>query len=185
MKKKNKEEKLKKEELKEEEVQQQENTQQENAQQEESAAEPTLEEQVAELKDKYLRQVAEFENYRKRVLKEKAELILNGGEKVLTEILPVIDDFERAKENIDKATDLESVKEGVDLIYNKFLSYLKAQGVTPIEAVGQPFDTEYHEAIAMVPGQPEEMKGKVMDCVQTGYKLNDKVIRHSKVAVAD
>lgn len=142
------------------------------------------EEKIAELQDKYLRQVAEFENYRKRVTKEKAELILNGGERVLTALLPVIDDLERAKENIDKATDVGALREGVELIMEKFSAYLKAQGVTPIETLGKDFDTEYHEAIAMLPAPSEEMKGKVMDCVQVGYMLNDKVIRHSKVAVA-
>ena len=146
---------------------------------------PTAEEQLEEMKDKYLRQVAEFENYRKRVLKEKADLILNGGERVLTEILPVIDDIERAKAGIDTATDLEAVKEGIQLIMEKFMSFLKKEGVEPIEAVGQDFDTEYHEAIAMVPGQSKELKGKVLDCVQTGYKLNNKVIRYAKVAVAE
>lgn len=142
-------------------------------------------EKIHELEDKYLRLMAEFDNFRRRVTKEKAELILNGGEKVLTELLPVIDDIERAKVNIDKSTDVESVKEGVDLILEKFIAYLKKEGVIAIEAVGKDFDTEYHEAIAMIPGQPEETKGKIIDCVQTGYMLNDKVIRHSKVAVAE
>lgn len=140
---------------------------------------------IAELDDKLLRLNAEFDNYRKRVLKEKAELILNGGEKVLTELLPVIDDIERAKSNVDNATDMDAVKEGINLIMEKFLAYLKKEGVTAIDAVGKDFDTDYHEAIAMVPGQPEELKGKVIDCVQTGYMLNEKVIRHSKVAIAE
>lgn len=143
-----------------------------------------LEKQVAEYKDKYLRQVAEFDNYRKRVVKEKAELIKNGGEKVIAAILPIVDDFERAHDNMEKMEDVNAVKEGVALIIDKFLSVLKHEGLEKIDAVGQPFDVDYHEAIAMVPGQPDEMKGKVMDCVQTGYKLNDKVIRHAKVAVA-
>ncbi len=143
------------------------------------------EEKIKELEDKYLRLMAEFDNFRRRVTKEKAELILNGGEKVLTELLPIIDDVERAQANIGKAQDVDAVKEGVDLIMEKFIAYLKKEGVTAIEAVGKDFDTEYHEAIAMVPGQPEAMKGKVIDCVQTGYMLNEKVIRHSKVAVAD
>lgn len=140
---------------------------------------------IAELDDKLLRLNAEFDNYRKRVLKEKAELILNGGEKVLTELLPVIDDIERAKSNVDNATDMDAVKEGINLIMEKFLAYLKKEGVIAIDAVGKDFDTDYHEAIAMVPGQPEELKGKVIDCVQTGYMLNEKVIRHSKVAIAE
>lgn len=143
------------------------------------------EEKIKELEDKYLRLMAEFDNFRRRVTKEKAELILNGGEKVLTELLPIIDDIERAQANIEKAQDVDSIKEGVNLIMEKFTGYLKKEGVSTIEAVGKDFDTEYHEAIAMVPGQPEAMKGKVIDCVQTGYMLNEKVIRHSKVAVAE
>ena len=143
------------------------------------------EQKITELEDKYLRLNAEFDNYRKRVVKEKAELILNGGEKVLTDLLPVIDDLERARANVVKATEVEAVKEGILLIMEKFMTYLQKEGVTAIEAVGKDFNTDYHEAIAMVPGQPEEMKGKVIDCVQTGYMLNDKVIRHSKVAIAE
>ena len=143
------------------------------------------EQKITELEDKYLRLNAEFDNYRKRVVKEKTELILNGGEKVLTDLLPVIDDLERARANVVKATEVEAVKEGILLIMEKFMTYLQKEGVTAIEAVGKDFNTDYHEAIAMVPGQPEEMKGKVIDCVQTGYMLNDKVIRHSKVAIAE
>ena len=141
--------------------------------------------QVEEYKDKYLRQVAEFDNYRKRVMKEKAELIKNGGERVVTAILPIIDDFERARDNMDKMEDVNAVKEGVELIIEKFLNALKHEGVEKIGAVGQPFDVDYHEAIAMVPAPADDMKGKVLDCVQTGYMLNDKVIRHAKVAVAE
>ena len=142
-------------------------------------------ERIAELETKLQYHVAEFDNYRKRVLKEKADLILNGGEKVLKDLLPVIDDLERAMANLNKATDIEAIKEGMALIMDKFSSYLKKEGVCPIEAVGQEFNVDYHEAIAKVPGQPEEMRGKVIDCVQTGYTLNDKVIRFSKVAVAE
>lgn len=141
--------------------------------------------QIEEYKDKYLRQVAEFDNYRKRVMKEKAELIKNGGERVVTAILPIIDDFERARDNMDKMEDVNAVKEGVELIIEKFLNALKHEGVEKIDAVGQPFDVDYHEAIAMVPAPADDMKGKVLDCVQTGYMLNDKVIRHAKVAVAE
>ena len=156
------------------------------------AKEQTIEEQleqalaqVEEYKDKYLRQVAEFDNYRKRVIKEKAELIKNGGEKVVSAILPIVDDFERARDNMDKMEDVAAVKEGVELIIEKFLTTLKREGLERIEAVGQTFDVDFHEAIAMVPAPSDEMKGKVLDCVQTGYKLNDKVIRHAKVAVAE
>ena len=146
----------------------------------------TIEEQLAkalekidELNDKYLRQIAEFDNYRKRVIKEKAELIKNGGEKIVTSILPILDDFDRAEANIGKTEDVNSLKEGVKLIIEKFTKLLK------MDVVGKDFDTDFHEAIAMVPGQPDEMRGKVIDCVMAGYTLNDKVIRHAKVAVAE
>ena len=142
-----------------------------------------LENQLAELKDRYLRKVAEFDNYRKRTLKEKTELVLNGGEKVITSILPILDDFERAEDNIHKATDLDALKEGVELIFQKLLKVLEAQGLKKIETHEADFNTDFHEAIAMVPAANEEQKGKVVDCVQTGYTLNDKVIRHAKVAI--
>ena len=138
-------------------------------------------EKIAELKDQYLRKAAEFENYRKRTLKEKSELILNGAESTVKAILPILDDFERALD--DKTDDCKAVKEGQQLIFNKFVKALKALGVEKIETQDQDFDVDYHEAIAMVPGMGDDKKGKVIDCVQTGYKLNDKVIRHAKVAV--
>ncbi|MBQ4223518.1 MAG: nucleotide exchange factor GrpE [Prevotella sp.] len=139
--------------------------------------------QIAELNDKFLRKVAEFDNYRKRTLKEKADLILNGAEKTLTKILPVIDDIERAIENGNKTDDVETLREGMDLIYKKFMKILKGEGVEVIPTTGEDFNTDYHEAIAMVPGMGDENKGKVIDCVQTGYTLNGKVIRYAKVAV--
>jgi molecular chaperone GrpE len=139
--------------------------------------------EIADLKDKYLRSVAEFDNYRKRTLKERAELILNGGEKVLTAILPVVDDMERAIENGAKTDDLQVLREGMELIYNKLLKVMEAQGVSTIETDNADFDTDVHEAVAMVPGMGDDKKGKVIDCLQKGYKLNDKVIRHAKVAV--
>lgn len=142
-------------------------------------------EKIAELNDKYLRQVAEFDNYRRRVMKEKAELILNGGEKVLTALLPVIDDLERAQQQIDQATELKAVKEGVDLIIDKFMKYLKSQGVEPIDTKDKDFDVNYHEAVTMIPSQNDEQKGKVVDCINKGYTLNDKVIRFAKVVVAN
>ncbi len=142
-----------------------------------------LESQVAELKDKYLRQVAEFDNYRKRTLKEKTELILNGGEKVLTALLPVLDDFERAQESFKKSSDVEALREGVTLIFEKLVKTLESQGLKPIDAVGQDFNTDFHEAIAMIPAPNDDDKGKVIDCIQTGYMLNEKVIRHAKVAI--
>ena len=139
--------------------------------------------QIAELNDKFLRKVAEFDNYRKRTLKEKADLILNGAEKTLTKILPVIDDIERAIENGNKTDDVETLREGMDLIYKKFMKILKGEGVEVIPTTGEDFNTDYHEAIAMVPGMGDDKKGKVIDCVQTGYTLNGKVIRYAKVAV--
>jgi molecular chaperone GrpE len=137
--------------------------------------------EIAELKDKYLRSVAEFDNYRKRTLKEKAELILNGGEKTISAILPILDDFERAI--ADKNEDAKAIKEGFELIYKKFNKTLEGMGVKKIETTDQDFNTEYHEAIAMVPGMGDDKKGKIIDCVEAGYTLNDKVIRHAKVAV--
>ena len=140
-------------------------------------------EEIAELKDKWLRSVAEFENYRKRTLKERAELILNGGEKFITAILPILDDMERAIANGEKTDDPEVLREGMMLIYQKFMKTLEAQGVSKIETEDADFDTDVHEAVAMVPGMGDDKKGKVIDCLQQGYKLNDKVIRHAKVAV--
>ena len=142
-------------------------------------------EQIEEQKDKYLRLSAEFDNYRKRTMKEKAELILNGGEKSISSILPIVDDFERALKNMETATDVAAVKEGVELIYNKFMSVLGQNGVKVIETKEQPLDTDYHEAIAVSPAPNEALKGKILDCVQTGYILNDKVIRHAKVVVGE
>jgi len=141
--------------------------------------------QIEDQKDKYLRLSAEFDNYRKRTVKEKAELILNGGEKSIKSILPVIDDMERALTTMETATDVNAVKEGVELIYNKFLSILSQDVVKVIETKDQPLDTDYHEAIAVIPAPTEEQKGKILDCVQTGYTLNGKVIRHAKVVVGE
>lgn len=137
--------------------------------------------EVEELKKQLLYKTAEFENYRKRTLKEKAELIMNGGEKTIAAILPVLDDFERAL--ADKSEDPKAIKEGVQMIFNKFVKSLESLGVKKIETQDKDFDVDYHEAIAMVSGMGDDKKGKVIDCVQTGYTLNDKVIRHAKVAV--
>ncbi len=154
----------------------------------EMTAEPTIEEQleaakkeVEQYKDKYLRAVAEFDNYRKRTLKEKAELLLNGSEKAVCAFLPILDDFERAI--ADKTEDVNAIKEGMQIIFNKFNKTLESLGVKKIETEGKDFDVDFHEAVAMVPGMGDDKKGKVIDCVQTGYQLNDKVIRHAKVAV--
>ena len=150
----------------------------------ENAAPMTHEEEL-EQKDKSLRLSAEFDNYRKRTMKEKAELILNGGEKSLSSILPVVDDFERAIKTMETATDVQAVKEGVELIYNKFMATLAQNGVKVIETKDQPLNTDYHEAIAVIPAPSEAQKGKILDCVQTGYTLNDKVLRHAKVVVGE
>lgn len=159
----------------------------EDANGEETPAEEELDPLVAaqneaeQWKDKYIRLVAEFENYKKRTLKEKSELILNGSEKTVAAILPILDDFERA--TADKTEDPQAIKEGYELIYKKFLKALETLGVHKIKTDNADFDVDYHEAIAMVPGMGDDKKGKVIDCVQTGYTLNDKVIRHAKVAV--
>lgn len=137
--------------------------------------------EVEELKKQLLYKTAEFENYRKRTLKEKAELILNGGEKTVAAILPILDDFERAI--ADKSEDPKAIKEGVQMIFNKFVKTLEGLGVKKIDTNDKDFDVDFHEAIAMVPGMGDDKKGKIIDCVQTGYTMNDKVIRHAKVAV--
>ena len=138
-------------------------------------------EQIEKLKDQLLRTIAEFDNYKKRTMKEKAELILNGSEKTVTAILPVLDDFERAM--ADQTDDPQAIKEGMELIFKKFVKTLEGLGVKKIDTDDKDFDVDFHEAIAMVPGMGDDKKGKVIDCVQTGYMLNDKVIRHAKVAV--
>jgi molecular chaperone GrpE len=139
--------------------------------------------QIASLKDQLLRQMAEFDNYRKRTIKEKSELILNGGQKVLESLLPVLDDLERAQTNMDKSDDVATLKEGVELIIDKLTKTLSTQGLSKIETDGAAFDTDFHEAIALVPVEDESKKNQIIDCVQTGYTLNGKVIRHAKVAV--
>ena len=141
--------------------------------------------EVADLKDRLLRQMAEFDNYRKRTMKEKAEIILNGSAGVVTDILPVIDDLERAIANSAKSEDYNALKEGVELIYNKLMHTLEQKGLQKISPKNEPFDTDFHEAIAMIPAPSEDLKGKVLDCAIDGYKLNDKVLRHAKVAVGE
>ncbi len=141
--------------------------------------------EVADLKDRLLRQMAEFDNYRKRTMKEKADIILNGSAGVVTDILPVIDDLERAIANSAKSEDYNALKEGVELIYNKLMHTLEQKGLQKISPKNEPFDTDFHEAIAMIPAPSEDLKGKVLDCAIDGYKLNDKVLRHAKVAVGE
>ena len=163
--------------------------------QEETAEEPLTEEEqlkaqlaeaqekIAELQDRYLRQAAEFDNYRKRTIKEKADLIKSAAEKLMVAELPVVDDMDRALENMEKGSDAEACIEGFKLIVQKFKNILAQSGLEKIETEGQDFDTDFHEAIALIPAPTEELKGKILDCVQQGYKLGDKVIRHAKVAV--
>lgn len=147
------------------------------------APSPSLEEQYARLQDTHLRLMAEYDNYRKRTLKEKSDLILHGGEKVLLALLPVIDDLDIALANMDKAEDINALREGMKLIHSKFVDYLQKQGVKAIETQEAPFDEELHEAIATFPAPTEELKGRIIDCVKKGYTLGDKVIRHASVVV--
>lgn len=169
-----------------EDVKQQDNEQQhsqEESSEQEEKVDPTAkaQQEAEQWKDKYIRLVAEFDNYKKRTLKEKSELIINGSEKTINAVLPILDDFERALS--DNTEDPNSIKEGFNLIYKKFVETLKKIGVQKINTDNADFNVDYHEAIAMVPGMGDEKKGKIIDCVQTGYTLNDKVIRHAKVAV--
>lgn len=142
------------------------------------------EEEVEKEKKEYLFLMAEFDNFRKRTIRERADLIKSAAEKALQGILPIIDDFERGLDAIKDASDAEAVKEGMRLIYNKFTKYLADNGVKEIQSTGAPFDTELHEAVAMIPAENEEEKGLVKDTVQKGYMLNDKVLRHAKVVVS-
>ena len=190
---KNEQEQVKEEELQQEETQteaQNAEVESQNAEEEQPAKEETPEDKIAALQaeleksqKKYLFLMAEFDNYRKRTVKEKAELIKNGGEKAMLGLLPVIDDFERAIDAIDNSSDVESLKEGVDLIYNKFMKYLESQQVKPMESTGTDFDADIYEAVTTFPAPDESMKGKVIDTVQKGYTINEKVLRHAKVVV--
>lgn len=158
----------------------------ETQQQKELTVEEKLEaaqKEIEDLNDKLLRKIAEFDNYRKRTMKEKTELILNGGERTVTSILPIIDDMERALKNMKNTEDVAAVLEGVELIYKKFMETLRKQGVEPIDTKDADFDVDLHEAIAQIPAPTDELKGKVMDCTLTGYRMNEKVIRHSQVVV--
>jgi len=190
---KKEQEQVKEEELQQEETQteaQNAEVESQNAEEEQSAKEETPEDKIAALQaeleksqKEYLFLMAEFDNYRKRTVKEKAELIKNGGEKAMLGLLPVIDDFERAIDAIDKSSDVEGLKEGVDLIYNKFMKYLESQQVKPMESTGNDFDADIYEAVTTFPAPDESMKGKVIDTVQKGYTINEKVLRHAKVVV--
>lgn len=190
---KKEQEQVKEEELQQEETQteaQNAEVEKQNAEEEQPAKEETPEDKIAALQaeleksqKEYLFLMAEFDNYRKRTVKEKAELIKNGGEKAMLGLLPVIDDFERAIDAIDKSSDVEGLKEGVDLIYNKFMKYLESQQVKPMESTGTDFDADIYEAVTTFPAPDESMKGKVIDTVQKGYTINEKVLRHAKVVV--
>lgn len=190
---KKEQEQVKEEELQQEETQteaQNAEVESQNAEEEQPAKEETPEDKIAALQaeleksqKEYLFLMAEFDNYRKRTVKEKAELIKNGGEKAMLGLLPVIDDFERAINAIDKSSDVEGLKEGVDLIYNKFMKYLESQQVKPMESTGTDFDADIYEAVTTFPAPDESMKGKVIDTVQKGYTINEKVLRHAKVVV--
>lgn len=159
------------------------NEQDSPAQEEEKDPLATALAEIEDLKTQMLYKQAEFDNFRKRTIKEKADLILNGGEKTVKAILPILDDFERAIAQAEKSDDVNAIKEGMELIFKKFMKTLEGQGVQKIETANQEFNTDFHEAVALVPGMGDDNKGKVIDCVQTGYTLNDKVIRHAKVAV--
>lgn len=190
---KKEQEQVKEEELQQEETQteaQNAEVESQDAEEEQPAKEETPEDKIAALQaeleksqKEYLFLMAEFDNYRKRTVKEKAELIKNGGEKAMLGLLPVIDDFERAIDAIDKSSDVEGLKEGVDLIYNKFMKYLESQQVKPMESTGTDFDADIYEAVTTFPAPDESMKGKVIDTVQKGYTINEKVLRHAKVVV--
>lgn len=190
---KKEQEQVKEEELQQEETQseaQNAEVESQNAEEEQPEKEETPEDKIAALQaeleksqKEYLFLMAEFDNYRKRTVKEKAELIKNGGEKAMLGLLPVIDDFERAIDAIDKSSDVEGLKEGVDLIYNKFMKYLESQQVKPMESTGTDFDADIYEAVTTFPAPDESMKGKVIDTVQKGYTINEKVLRHAKVVV--
>lgn len=190
---KKEQEQVKEEELQQEETQteaQNAEVESQNAEEEQPAKEETPEDKIAALQaeleksqKEYLFLMAEFDNYRKRTVKEKAELIKNGGEKAMLGLLPVIDDFERAIDAIDKSSDMEGLKEGVDLIYNKFMKYLESQQVKPMESTGTDFDADIYEAVTTFPAPDESMKGKVIDTVRKGYTINEKVLRHAKVVV--
>jgi molecular chaperone GrpE len=149
------------------------------------AEERTAEEKLAEMQDKYIRLSAEFDNYRKRTLREKIELSKYGGENLLMKILPVMDDFERAMAHMDTATDCAAVKNGIDLIFGKFIEFLKQNGVYEIESMNCDFNVDLHDAVAKTPVQEEDKKGKVVDVIQKGYYMQDKVIRHSKVVIGE
>ena len=171
-----------------EEAKEGENGQQQEAQNEQpqKSVEEQLTEKLAETNDKYVRLMAEFDNYRRRVAKEKLDLISTAGEDVIKGLLPVLDDCERALQVLDAATDTEAAKaakEGTELIYNKLMAYLKSKGLAPIEAVGKELDTDFHEAVAQFPVQEADKKNKVFDVTQQGYTLNGKVIRYAKVVV--
>lgn len=176
-----------KEELKKDIKSSEETTNTEEIQEEEEQKDPIEElgKQVAEMNDKYLRLSAEFDNYRKRTLKEKMELTKTAGERILIKLLPIVDNFERALQSIDSTDDKKAIKEGIELIYSNFTEFIGQNGIKEIEAINKDFDTDIHEAITKIPAPSKAMKGKIVDCVEKGYYLNEKVIRFSKVVVGE
>jgi molecular chaperone GrpE len=138
-----------------------------------------------ELNDKYLRLVAEYDNYRKRTLKERMELMKNAGEDILVNFLPILDNIERARRSVDEAKEIEAVKEGINLIHKNIFDFLSQKGIKEIDAKGEVFDTDLHEAITKIPAPDESMKGKVIDVIEKGYKMKDKILRYSKVVVGE
>lgn len=166
------------------------NTQEQNVETPETANTNTeevneWEKKYNDINDSYLRLMADFDNYRKRTIKEKADLIKNAGERIITDFLPIVDNFERALESMKTAEDVDAVRQGVELIYNQMMSMMKANGVAVIETKDAPFDTEYHEAITTIPAPTPELKDKIVDCTTKGYTMNEKVIRHAKVVVGN
>ena len=179
------EESVKQEELQEELVDQEKKEEAGEEEEEEPKKEPTAEEKLAELQDRYLRLSAEYDNFRKRTLKEKIDLQKSANGQLLEAILPVADDFDRAMQSVDEAKDIEAVKAGMKLISDKFMAFLNQQGVKEIEAINKEFDTDLHEAITKIPATSKKQKGKVVDVIQKGYFLNDRVLRFSKVVIGE
>lgn len=180
-----KEENLEQEELKQDVKSEQDENPNVEAQKVEEPKEETLEDKYNKLNDAHLRLMAEFDNYRKRTMREKADLLKSAGESVLVSVLPLVDDFERGLQVTADSSDVSAVREGMELIYDKFIAFLKQHGVSEIEAAEKDFDTEFHEAITTIPAPTEELKGKVIDCTKKGYLLNDKVIRFAQVVVGE
>jgi molecular chaperone GrpE len=161
------------------------NTQATESTENDEALKEQYEKQVSEWKDKYMRLSAEFDNYRKRTLKEKMDLTKYAGEEMLKSLLPVVDDFERGLATLEQSNDIDAVKQGIELIYAKFIGFIQQKGLKEIEAKNLPFDTDFHEAITKIPVEDKEMSGKIVDVIQKGYLLDEKVVRFAKVVVGE